>query len=141
MNRIHLSLPLLVLLAAITALLPAPARADAEAGSMPFVVEQTFWTRPGRAEQFIALYRKTRLPVLQAQKRAGHLLAIRLAQPQLAAGKDQWDFRVTLTWKDRDAALRFAAEEAGAGRQAVEEHLREELVQERSEVLVLEYSY
>ncbi|RMH93537.1 hypothetical protein EBB59_04655 [Lysobacter pythonis] len=110
---------------------------------IPFVVEQTYWIKPGRNGQFIALFKKTRLPTLQAELASGRLSSLRLTQPQLSANKDQWSFRVTQTWKNRASALEFAAREkpADSHRRAMEEQLREELVTDRSEVLVVEQHY
>ena len=110
--------------------------------STPFVVEQTYWLKHGRTDQFISLFKKTRLPALQAEAQAGRLLLIRMAQPQLMSDKDQWDFRITLAWKDRESALQFSARQPNheSQRRAMEEQLREELVLERNEVLVIEES-
>ena len=143
MNRLLPALALSMLM-----LLPcAPAQAQsapaASASEAPFVIEHTYWLRPGRSAQFIALFKKTRLPALQAELKAGRLLSIRMSQPQLSGGKDQWNYRVTLAWKDRAAALQFASQEKpadGSSRAAMEEQLREELVVDRSDVLVIEQS-
>lgn len=105
-----------------------------------FVVEETFWLKPGRREQFISLFRKTRLPALQRALDSGQLLSLRLAQPQLQSGKEQWDYRLTLAWKDQAAALAHQQhEQAGESlRENLEIQLREELVLDRSEVLLQE---
>lgn len=122
-------------------LLAAPAAAQQTA--TPFVVEHSYWLKPGRSEQFIALFKKTRLPLLQAERQAGRLLSIRMAQPQLMHGHEQWDFRLTLTWKDHASAQQFSAsqsrtETTGNHRRAMEEQLRDELVIERNDALLSE---
>ncbi|PJK08850.1 hypothetical protein CO614_10235 [Lysobacteraceae bacterium NML120232] len=129
----------------LTALLLAPlaASAAAQQTAAPFVVEHTYWLKPGRTEQFISLFKKTRLPALEAERQAGRLLSIRMAQPQLSHGKEQWDFRLTLTWQDHASALQFsnrqhAPEPPSNHRRAMEEQLRDELVVERSDALIIE---
>ncbi|MDO5609546.1 MAG: hypothetical protein Q4G62_01980 [Pseudomonadota bacterium] len=136
------------LLLCLALLLPLADRAHAQsatsrAGDSVFVVEHTYWLRPGRSEQFIALFKKTMLPKLQAEQKAGRLHAIRLAQPQLSSGKDQWNYRVTLVWKDRASALQFTSERKTSDntRIAMEEQLREELVVDRTDTLVIEHDY
>ncbi|PJK07572.1 hypothetical protein CO610_07900 [Lysobacteraceae bacterium NML95-0200] len=135
--KINLSAALL----AACALFSVPAAA--QQAETPFVVEQTYWLKPGRTEQFIALFKKTRLPLLEAERQAGRLLSIRIAQPQLLQGREQWDFRLTLTWKDHASAQQFSAsqrnpEPAGTPRRAMEEQLRDELVIERNDTLLSE---
>lgn len=117
--------------------------ASSALGDSAFVVEHTYWLRPGRSEQFIALFKKTMLPKLQAEQKTGRLRSIRLAQPQLSSGKDQWNYRVTLVWKDRASALQFAADRRTSDNQrtAMEEQLREELVIDRTDTLVIEQDY
>ncbi|MDO4709658.1 MAG: hypothetical protein Q4B94_07645 [Pseudomonadota bacterium] len=136
------SLSTALLLAACT-LFAAPAAAQQAESETPFVVEHTYWLKPGRHEQFIALFKKTRLPLLEAERQAGRLLSIRMAQPQLLQGREQWDFRLTLAWKDHASAQQFSAsqrnpEPAGNSRRAMEEQLRDELVIERKDILLTE---
>lgn len=139
MKRLLLCLALLLPLADQAHAQPSTSRA----GDSVFVVEHTYWLRPGRSEQFIALFKKTMLPKLQAEQKAGRLHAIRLAQPQLSSGKDQWNYRVTLVWKDRASALQFTSERKTSDntRIAMEEQLREELVVDRTDTLVIEQDY
>ena len=129
------------LLLAACCLFAAPV--TARQAQTPFVVEHTYWLKPGRHEQFIALFKKTRLPLLHAERQAGRLISIRMAQPQLVQGREQWDFRLTLTWKDHASAQQFTAsqsspEPASNHRRAMEEQLRDELIVERNDILLSE---
>ena len=81
----------------------APLAASAQQAK-PFVMEHTFWIKPGKTTQFIALFSKNKLPGLQAEKANGHILWIRMAQPRTSAGNEQWDFRLTIGWRDVQSA-------------------------------------
>lgn len=112
----------------------------------PFVVEQTYWVKPGKERQFVSLYRKTVLPQLQREQQAGHVLWIRLGEPFLSSGNEQWDLRVTVAWSSSAAALSFtdrSSPEGGLGesqRGSIEETLLRDLVENHTEGLVLEQS-
>ncbi len=113
----------------------------------PFVMEHTFWVRPGKTSQFIALFKKNRLPALQEEKAKGRILWIRMTQPRTSAGNEQWDFRVTVGWRDVQSAWdheELARSANGNGRdgarQSIEDTLSEELIVERTDVLVQESS-
>ena len=127
-------------------MLVSPLAFSAEQGR-PFVMEHTFWVRPGKTSQFIALFKKNKLPALQAEKAKGRILWIRTTQPRTSAGNEQWDFRVTVGWRDVQSAwdydelVRSANGNGRDGaRQSIEETLSEELIVERTDVLVQESS-
>lgn len=132
----------LVLLALLMLLVPFAASAQQDKA---FVMEHTYWVKPGKANQFIALFKKNKLPGLQAEKSKGHILWIRTAQPRTSAGNEQWDFRVTVGWRDVQSAWDYEeptrpANSNGrdAQRLSIEDTLSEELIVERTDVLVQE---
>ena len=112
----------------------------------PFVVEQTYWVKPGKERQFVSLYRKTELPRLQREQQAGHVLWIRLSEPIFSSGNDQWDLRITVAWDSSVTAQAFAdrssaeASQVEGQRGSIEETLRRDLIENQTEVLVLEQS-
>ncbi|MDI1253081.1 hypothetical protein [Thermomonas sp.] len=125
-------------------MLVVPLVASAQQGAA-FVMEQTYWVKPGKTNQFIALFKKNKLPGLQAEKTKGRVLWIRMAQPRTSAGNEQWDFRVTVGWRDAQSAWGYeepARPANGNGRDAqrlsIEDTLSEELIVERTDVLVQE---
>ncbi|MGH8062558.1 MAG: hypothetical protein ACREO7_11180, partial [Pseudoxanthomonas sp.] len=78
-------------------LLPLGAIAQqSPAAPTPFVVEQTYWIKPGKELQFISLFEKNRVPLLQAKAKEGSVLWMRLSRPQFNAANEQWDLRVTV---------------------------------------------
>ncbi|NOT60595.1 MAG: hypothetical protein HOP19_10270 [Acidobacteria bacterium] len=79
----------------------------AQAPEKPFVVEYYYQAQWGHAEEFLQLFKKNHLPVLQKQVELGRLLSVKIEKPRYHATEDgRWDFRVTLTFKS--AATAFA---------------------------------
>lgn len=135
---------MLVLLSLLMLLAPLVPMAASAGQDRTFVMEHTFWVRPGKTSQFIALFKKNKLPALQAEKAKGRILWIRMTQPRTSAGNEQWDFRVTVGWRDVQSAWdheELARSANGNGRDArlsIEDTLSEELIVERTDVLVQE---
>ncbi len=104
MNRLFSSLVLFVLL-----MVAVPVRAQEK----PFIVEYYYQTRWGYADEFLALFRKNHLPVLQKQIETGRIQSVRIDKPRYHATEDgRWDFRVTIVFKSVAAAHDSAAEPA-----------------------------
>ncbi len=73
----------------------------------PFVVEYYYQTKWGFTEEFLTLFKKNHLPVLQKEIELGRLTNIKIEKPRYHANETgRWDFRVTLTFKS--AATAFA---------------------------------
>ena len=132
----------------VLALSFAPLMAVAQqkpAAGAPFVVEQTFWIKPGKELQFIELFEKNRVPMLRARVKEGHILWMRLSRPQFNAINEQWDLRLTVAWRDADTAMeRIALAKTQMGkdtqRMSMEQQIMEELILERTEVPVQEWT-
>lgn len=130
------------------ALALAPMGAIAQQGPAiraPFVVERTYWIKPGKELQFIDLFEKNRVPVLRAKIKEGGVLWMRLSRPQFNAVNEQWDLRVTVAWRDADSAMEriskaMAQPAKDAQRMAMEQQIMEELVVERTDVPVQEWN-
>lgn len=136
-----------ILVPALLMLASAAQSATAQEPAGPdqsFVVEQTYWVKPGTEKQFLLLYRKTDLPRLQQEQKDGGILWLRISEPLLASGNEQWDLRVTIAWKSPAAARAFAQGNSGDGlpaesrRGSIEEALRRTLIENRTETLVIE---
>lgn len=87
--------------------LPVAAMAAPNARSAPFVVEQTYWVKPGKEREFATLYARTGLLRLQALAKDGKILWFRTTVPRFPDGNDQWDCRVTIGWRDADTASSY----------------------------------
>lgn len=128
------------------ALAPLGAVAQQGAGARTaFVVEQTYWIKPGKELQFINLFEKNRIPQLQAKVKEGGVLWMRLAKPQFNAANEQWDLRVTVAWRDAESAMeRISKARAQLARDtprlAMEQQIMEELIVERTDVPLQEWS-
>ncbi len=91
--------------------------AQTRAAEPPFVVEYYYKARWGFADEFLRLFKKNHLPVLQKQIEQGRMLSVKVEKPRYHATEDgRWDFRVTITFKS--AAVAFAPfDEAALARQ------------------------
>lgn len=121
------------------ALVPMSAIAQQDtAARAPFVVEQTYWIKPGKELQFIGLFEKNRAPLLRAKIKEGRVLWVRLSKPRFNAANEQWDLRVTIAWRDADSALEPVAQTKA--QLTTEQQIIEELIVERTEVPVQEWT-
>ena len=120
----------------------------APARPAPFVVEQTYWVKPGKEREFATLYARTGLPRLQSLQRDGKILWFRTTVPRFADGNDQWDCRVTIGWRDADDAASYpdlaplpGATAAPSSGTSFEQQMLGELLVDRRETLIQETSY
>lgn len=129
----------IVLFVLAFALVPLSAVAQQDpAAPAPFVVEQTYWIKPGKELQFITLFEKSRAPLLRANVKEGRALWVRFARPRFNAAKDQWDLRITIAWRDADSAIEPVSQ--AKAQLTTEQQIIEELIVERTEVLVQEWT-
>src|SRR4051812_22878428 len=100
-----------VLALAIAALLtPAISTAQAPAAQTPASGERTVWyfykVKWGFQDEFVELFKKNHLPVLQAQKEAGRMTAVRTFVPTYHGdGRADWTFAVAITFRDTAAMM------------------------------------
>jgi len=60
----------------------------------------------GHQAEFIELYKKNHLPLLNVLLETGHMLSVRTERPTLHLPEDKrWDYRVTIVFRDADTAL------------------------------------
>lgn len=78
----------------------AQAPSAAAGAELQPVVESFYKIAPGKTDEWLELYRKEHLPVLEGRKREGHILEIRILRPFLHQGGPPWDFKVILTYRD-----------------------------------------
>lgn len=115
---------------------------EVNAGTDDFVVEHTFWVKPGRSIQFSNLYKRIELPKLDALVTAGKLKGYRISQPQFTSGNEQWDYRVTLYWRDAQTAIESSPLDIDRRKSdangRLEDQLMLELMVDHDEVLLRE---
>lgn len=95
---------------------PAPAPSAEAPG--PVVVESYYRIRWGSFWEYMELYRVHHAPVLAEMQRLGFITSIRTEVPVMhMAGHQRWDLRVTITYRDGNAA---SGSDAGYDRAAQE---------------------
>lgn len=121
------------------ALLPLNAVAQQDsAARAPFVVEQTYWIKPGKELRFIGLFERNRLPLLRTKINEGRVLWVRLSRPHFNAINEQWDLRVTVAWRDADSAMEPIS--PAKAQLTTEQQIMEELIVEHTDVPVREWN-
>ncbi len=88
----------------------------ASADSHP-IVESYYKIAPGKADEWLQLYRTQHLPILKQRQRDGYILQVVIYRPFLHQGGPAWDFKVILTYRD------FAALGDRTGFEAIEHRL------------------
>ena len=74
--------------------------------------------RWGHADEFLELFRKNHWPVLKRQVQTGRFLSVTAARPRYHTTEDgRWDFRVTIAFRDVQAAHEPAEGEAAIKRE------------------------
>ena len=102
------------LFALLLTVLAAPAGAQATART-PATVEYYYRIRWGSAGEFKRLYAKNHAPILEAMRQEGFITDIRVDEPVThLAGGQRWDLRVTLVFRDGNAAIADPAYEKAA---------------------------
>lgn len=100
---------LLALLLGFAAAAPAAAADPAEvvtAAANPVTVEYYYRVRWGSMDEFQRLYRKNHEPILHEMRKSGWITRIEEQQPFThMAGGPRWDLRVTLVYRDAEAAV------------------------------------
>jgi hypothetical protein len=67
-----------------------------------YTEEYYYKVKWGYADEFLALFKKNHYPILLKQQALGRILSIRVEAPDFHSVEEgRWDYRVTVTWKDR----------------------------------------
>lgn len=84
---------------------PRPATSSG-AAAQPVTIESYYRIRWGSAAEFKRLYERNHAPVLREMQRLGFITAIRMEEPFThMAGGPRWDLRVSITFRDAEAAV------------------------------------
>ena len=72
----------------------------------PAIVENYYKVKWGHQTEFIELYKKNHYPLLKSLMDAGYVRSIRASRLMLhMAGASRWDYRITIVFRDLEAAL------------------------------------
>lgn len=71
-----------------------------------FTIENYYKAKWGYADEFFSLYKKNHYPLLKKALEKGDLLSIKIEKPrQHSSEESRWDYRVTLVFKNVQAAF------------------------------------
>ncbi len=85
---------------------PLSAQSAESRDTTTVVVESYYKIKWGSDGDFMSLYQKNHLPILEKAKDRGIINDIRIDMPFThMAGGERWDLRVTITYRDAEAAL------------------------------------
>ncbi|HYH00004.1 MAG TPA: hypothetical protein VD837_12790 [Terriglobales bacterium] len=72
----------------------------------PHVVKYYYKVKWGHQQEFLSLFRKNHLPILQQQVRSGRMVSVDMVAPRYHAPEEsRWDYRVTIVFKDAARAM------------------------------------
>ena len=78
----------------------------------PFTVEYYYTAKWGHADEFIRLFKNNHYPVLKKQIETGRMLQVTAVKPKYHATEDgRWDYRVTIVFKNVEAAFAPSSDE------------------------------
>ena len=93
-------------LAISMSLLVAPAALQAQRPDERFVVEYYYKVRWGHQEEFLELFRKNHLPLLEKQREKGRMVEVTAVTPRYHSTEEgRWDYRVTIVFASVAAAF------------------------------------
>ncbi len=85
---------------------PTTMTAVVQPADQPYVVEYYYKTKWGHADEFITLFKKNHLPLLQKQVEMGRLLQVTGTVPRYHTTENgRWDYRITIVFKNASAAM------------------------------------
>ena len=106
MRAYILAMAALGLSAATSANAAEPVAANGAAAARPVTIEYYYKVRWGTMDEFLRLYRKNHEPILREMQKSGWITRIFEQQPFThMAGGQRWDLRVTLVYRDAEAAV------------------------------------
>ena len=104
MKRVAVWMLMLLLLARVS--LTQSAKTTAATKSEPVVMEYYYTVKWGYQDEFLRLFKKNHLPLLKKYQELGEITKIEMVKPaDHLPEPSRWDFRVTLTYRDIQAAF------------------------------------
>lgn len=72
----------------------------------PYVVEYYYKVKWGHQQEFLTLFRKNHLPVLEKQIESGRIFSLKMIAPRYHAPEEsRWDYRVTIAFRNAERAM------------------------------------
>src|SRR5262249_47763111 len=83
----------------------AQSTAPKAATPAPYIVEWVYRAKWGYKEEYLELFKKYQVPVLDRLKQLGYVVDYVIYTPSLHTSEDnRWDYRVVITYKDQAAS-------------------------------------
>ena len=82
-----------------------PTSPSAIGADQPFVIEYYYKVKWGHADEFLTLFKKNHLPILQREVQMGRMISVSAVTPRYHMTEDgRWDYRVTIVFKNATVA-------------------------------------
>ena len=82
-----------------------PTAPTAIGADQPFVIEYYYKVKWGHADEFLTLFKKNHLPILQREVQMGRMISVSAVTPRYHMTEDgRWDYRVTIVFKNATVA-------------------------------------
>jgi len=82
-----------------------PASNAAASADQPFIIEYYYKVKWGHQDEFLTLFKKNHLPLLQKEVQMGRMLQVTAVTPRYHTTEDgRWDYRVTIVFKNATVA-------------------------------------
>ncbi len=79
--------------------------ATAAAADQPFAIEYYYKVKWGHQDEFLTLFKKNHLPILEKEVQMGRMLQVTAVTPRYHTTEDgRWDYRVTIVFKNATVA-------------------------------------
>jgi len=86
--------------------------------NQPYTMEYYYKTQWGHQQEFLQLFLKNHLPLLQKERESGRILSIKIETPANHMTEDsRWDYRVTLVFRNSTTATSSNPDEPALIRQ------------------------
>ena len=68
----------------------------------PYLVEWVYRVKWGHQDEFLEIFKKYQVPILEREKQLGYVIDYSIYSPSLHAGEDsRWDYRVIIKYKNQ----------------------------------------
>jgi hypothetical protein len=99
-----LFLPLLLLMAAATASIPASGQQAVASAPKPVIVEWVYRVQYGHKDEWWRIFKKYQIAILERQKQLGYVKEYTVFAPSLHTSEDsRWDYRIVIVRVSEDA--------------------------------------
>jgi len=112
MRKVFFALPLLLSVLMMSRFTRAQGAPPQGGPDQPYTVEYYYKVQWGHQQEFLDLFRKNHLPLLEKIASTGRILSVKIETPAYHATEDgRWDYRVTIRYRNSTVATTANADE------------------------------